>query len=136
MIKNKNYSILNELEIDTKIVNETNKLKNISNIKFNFGKIYQYPDILNNYDWIANLYVLINDKLEDGVVYSMAILGVNEEYNKRNYVTYGPHILITKNINIENLITYIEGQLDSKILNLVSPGLDDDSEKCLIFKYK
>ena len=101
MIKNKNYSILNELEIDTKIVNETNKLKNISNIKFNFGKIYQYPDILNNYDWIANLYVLINDKLEDGVVYSMAILGVNEEDNKRNYITYGPHILITKDISID-----------------------------------
>jgi hypothetical protein len=48
----------------------------------------------------------------------MAILGVNELNNKINYTTYGPHVLITKNIDINNLITYIDGQLDSKNLSL------------------
>jgi|HubBroStandDraft_6_1064221.scaffolds.fasta_scaffold212291_2 hypothetical protein len=116
-----NYSILNDLDINTKIVNETSKLNNIKDIKYKFGNIYQYPDLLNNYDynnWIINLYTLINEKLEDGVVYSMAILGVNELNNKINYTTYGPHVLITKNIDINNLITYIDGQLDSKNLSL------------------
>jgi DNA polymerase type B, organellar and viral len=69
----------------------------------------------------------------------MAILGVNQSYNKINYITYGPHILITKNIDLNNIITYIEGQLDSKILSLESPGFDEleeNNEKKIIFKYK
>jgi hypothetical protein len=46
-----NYSILNDLDINTKIVNETSKLNNIKDIKYKFGNIYQYPDLLNNYDY-------------------------------------------------------------------------------------
>jgi hypothetical protein len=53
-------------------------------------------------------------------------------------ITYGPHLLITKKINIDSLITYIEGQIDSKSLSLDSGYEDDEDDitRLIVFKYR
>jgi hypothetical protein len=49
-------------------------------------------------------------------------------------------MLITKDINIENLIIYIEFQIESNVLNVKSPELDDntdlDEDKNTIIQFK
>jgi hypothetical protein len=58
------------------------------------------------------------------MVYSLAIIGVTlvKEY-KLKILTYCPHILLTKEVNIEDLIIYIEGQIESGVLNLESTSI-------------
>ena len=63
---------------------------------------------------------------------------LEKEY-KLNFVTYCPHILVTKEVNIEDLIIYIEAQIESGVLNLESPSIysiEPDAEENTIIQFK
>ena len=138
----------------SKVLKTHEILDNIENINYKFGEVDRIPGIrledfdrkwgfggsLDIRDWKNKLLFLINKIFKDNSVYSLAILGLNLEDNKIDCVSYGPHILVTNKINIENLITYVEGQIDAGMLSLESPtfyNTDEDSDNIIIqFKYR
>jgi len=148
-----NYNILNEQIINFKEVNPTHKLDDYDSLYYKFGPNLQIPPLfalarlrsdgkykdIDYLNWMDNLYKLINEEMKDGITYSLAILGIKKESNnnKPSIITYGPHILVSKLINLDKLITYIEGQIDSKDISLESEDLDDEEEKrIIVFKYR
>lgn len=82
---------------------------------------------------MENLSNLINIVLRENVTYSLAIQGYNSD--TRDTVTFGAHILVTNSINIESLITFIEGRLDTSILNMES-DFDITEETIIYFRYR
>lgn len=53
-----------------------------------------YRNNKNISDWLFHLKKLIKKELKNDLIYSLAILGYSNE--NRSFITYGPHILITK----------------------------------------
>jgi hypothetical protein len=81
---------------------------------------------------------IITLEFKNGVVYSLAVLGYYKNNQEIKIVTYGKHLLITKNINIESLCTYIQGQIDLLDLSLESDSIQgfDNITPMIIFKYR
>jgi hypothetical protein len=71
--------------------------------------------------------------LKDRFSYSLAILGFSKK--SRDIVTYGPHILVTNKINIEQYSTYIEGQIDISVLDQYSDFIPIE-DLVVRFKYR
>jgi hypothetical protein len=97
-------------------LNDFNKIKSDSNIK----------------NWRYSLHWLIENKFKEGVVYSIAVLGLTYVEGSPQFSTFGPHLLVTKDIKINNLIIYIEGQIESSVFNLESPKFFDGVEDRLL----
>ena len=62
-----------------------------------------YRNNKNISDWVFLLKKLIKNELKYDLIYSLAILGYSNE--NRSFITYGPHILITKKIKFKKLVT-------------------------------
>lgn len=56
--------------------------------------------------------------LDPNIIYSLGVLRIR--LTNGEIITYGPYILISKDLNLEQLILYIEGQIDQKITFLVA----------------
>jgi hypothetical protein len=120
---------LKELNINIDNIYKTKDLTKIEDINYKFTKYIRYPERDNTKDWTENLTDLITNILKNGVTYSISVHGYNTD--GRNIVTFGPHILITNKINLESLITYINGHMDSSVLQIDSDF--DLSDDCVIF---
>jgi hypothetical protein len=127
--------ILNKLNLNLNNVNETHKILD-GKIKYKFNNYINYPNLsvddldkirigdANNWDfnWKSDIRILIDYELEEECIYSLGIVGISFDYENNNFkfVTYGPHILVTNEIDIESLITYIEGRILTKVISLES----------------
>jgi len=126
----------------------------LQKIDYEFGKEIRYfPEFkldemdfdknnTNLKNWQYNLQWLIENKFKEDVVYSLAVLGLARVEGKWEFTTFGPHLLVTKDINIERLIIYIEGQIESSVFNLESPTVFDVEKEnisdnaIILFRYR
>ena len=116
----------------------------LQKIDYDFGKEIRYfPEFKldemdfdennrNLKNWREGLYWLIENKFKEDVVYSLAVLGLVRVEGKWEFTTFGPHLLVTKGINIDSLIIYIEGQIESSVFNLESPTVFDVEKENLL----
>lgn len=140
---NKNINSLNVVNTN-KIIQTKALVKDYSN-NIKFYEINTYPNIkdrekLKNFlgKWSESLTYIYNNLLDSNIIYSLGVLGVR--LSNGEIITYGPHILISKDLNLEQLIIYVEGQIDQKITSLESGWVVDDEEDpddiVVIFKWR
>jgi len=141
-----NSNILKDIKLDINSnVVRTHDLDKIENIGYKFIDDYLIFDTDNeaeneneneneNYiwNWGNSLNYLIKNKLKDNLTYSLAVQGRNIE--TIDIITFCPHLLVTNKINIDSLITFIGGQIDSFSLNTESDGVDGDFD--IFYKYR
>jgi hypothetical protein len=144
----KDYKLLNELNININNVNKTHDIDEFEDIRYKFGEVNYYPNILegafyntdtpNIRNWQNDLQHLILNILKNRITYSVAVLGSHYEDGKIDSVTFGPHLLLTNKINIDSLTTYLEGQIDSSHLSIESGKLVESwgDEMEIQFKYR
>ena len=130
MLKDVKSPIFSHLDLNPKNIyplHETLDQKEDINYKF-LGDYITYPkkywDNREFFDWATHLRKMIKNELKNNLIYSLGILGYSPK--NRSYITYGPHILITNKIVIKRLITYIEGQIESNVIDLESGYVDDE----------
>lgn len=144
---NTDYKLLNELNINFNSVNFTHDIDKFENIQYKLGNPNYYPDWSNwdidvetsdSFDWETNLRYLIENILDDGVTYSIAVLGSVHSHGRFHSITFGEHLLVTNKIDIDGLITYLYGQIDSSQLSLESGSLLEhtDGQFSIQFLYR
>jgi len=129
---------LMSIDFESQII-KTGELSKIENINYKLGAkfIYNHPILSKDrvyLDWSLAIKILVLNELRDGVTYSLAVLGqINMGDHLIKTVTFGNHLLINKDINIDSLITYIEGQIEIAYLGLVSGELLRESEDVITY---
>jgi hypothetical protein len=142
-----NYKLLNELNININTINLTHNLDKFEGIKYKFGGSKYYPDFYKTdqklhsyveYGWQEDIQHLVENILQDGITYSIAVLGTYYENGKLDSITFGEHLLVTNKIDVESLIIYLEGQIDSTHLSIESGRVVEraGSDLKIQFKYR
>jgi hypothetical protein len=145
---NTDQKLLNELNIDITSVNKTHEIDQFDDIKYKFGEVNYYPNLLeeisHNKDsiadrnWEEDIRYLIENILEDNTTYSIAVLGSHYEDGRIDSITFGEHLLVTNKTDVDGLIIYLEGQIDSSQLSIESGKLVEiwGDELRIQFKYR
>jgi hypothetical protein len=128
-ITNNNYKLLSELNINVSNINLTHDLDEFEGIRYKFGEAKHYPDLFNqeqkshnymDHGWKEDIRHVIDNLLQDGVTYSMGVLGTHYKDGNLDSITFGEHLLVTNKIDIEGLMIYLEGKIDSTHLSMES----------------
>jgi hypothetical protein len=128
-ITNNNYKLLSELNINVSNINLTHDLDEFEGIRYKFGEVKHYPDLFNqeqeshnymDHGWKEDIRHVIDNLLQDGVTYSMGVLGTHYKDGNLDSITFGEHLLVTNKIDIEGLMIYLEGKIDSTHLSMES----------------
>jgi hypothetical protein len=73
-----------------------------------------------DHGWKEDIRHVIDNLLQDGVTYSMGVLGTHYKDGNLDSITFGEHLLVTNKIDIEGLMIYLEGKIDSTHLSMES----------------
>jgi hypothetical protein len=101
-------------------------------------KIEELGEDLDIRDWRKNLRFLIKNVFKDEIIYSIVIWGLWFD-GVKNTVRIGPHIIVTNEIDVDSLITFIEGKIKScRFFNKDLPKFDikKDRNNKLIIKFE